>query len=190
MSLHTELDTFQQEHWEWVVHNFDATRGWDQALAPFAGVVEEFSEFHREDSREDGYRSEHLQDAAADAAIYLTDLCSRLGISLAYVYSPGTTQAIRLQMTAASPYGFVVSRLGKLAHAILKSSQNIRMEEDHLTHAKEAIQDLFFWLNYHTPMNQSHTLFHNVVFPVWEKVKLRNWKPERETGDTSQRNAE
>lgn len=177
----TAIDNFQKEQWEWSQRNFDAVVGWREALEPLSGVAEELGEF-MEAAYWDYPRK---RDAAADATVYLTDVCNRLEFKLEDLW-PDERDDPKPLMVAE---GLLV-HLGRLNHAVLKMAQNIRQEKNHEADAKAAITGILSLLISATPTCLSQSFFPGIVSPVWEKVRHRNWKPERETGDTSQRNAE
>lgn len=77
----------------------------------------------------------------------------------------------------------VVEELGELAHAHLKREQGIRLNEDHIAKAKDAVGDIVVFLaDYCTAMDFD---FGQVVSDVWTEVKERDYTNERKTGKTT-----
>jgi len=68
----------------------------------------------------------------------------------------------------------VVEELGELAHAHLKQSQNIRIEENHEEKIKDAIGDIIIFLVSYC--NKRGFDLDKIVFDTWSKVKNRDWK--------------
>lgn len=68
----------------------------------------------------------------------------------------------------------VVEEVGELAHAILKSQQNIRMNEDHEAHIKDSIGDIVIFLA-HYCIKKGYDL-DSIVNLTWAHVSRRDWK--------------
>jgi len=67
-----------------------------------------------------------------------------------------------------------VEELGELAHAHLKEVQGIRMSEDHVANAQDAVADIVVYLSdYCTARGWD---FGELVEKAWSKVKQRDWK--------------
>lgn len=73
-----------------------------------------------------------------------------------------------------------VEELGELAHAHVKEVQGIRMSEDHIENAKDAVGDIVIYLADYC--GERGFDFEEVVKKTWEQVKKRNWKENREGG--------
>lgn len=166
------LNDFQQDQWEWTQRNFGAKPGWVEALAPLAGAQEEFGELVTARLADDVTEQ---QDAVADMAIYLTDVCNRIELPL-----------LDLRFSQQKPYPpgnfcvMMIKSMGKLAHHILKQGQSIRMDENHSLNAKIRMSECFDHLEFYCIENWQMTLFDDIVYPVWEKVRQRDWTKERE----------
>lgn len=74
----------------------------------------------------------------------------------------------------------MVEEIGELAHAMLKSQQKIRMNENHSAKIIDAVGDIFVYMMGFC--NASDLDLETVIMNVWSKVKLRNWKINPETG--------
>lgn len=67
-----------------------------------------------------------------------------------------------------------VEELGELAHAHLKEVQGIRMTEDHVGNAQDAVADVVVYLaDYCSARGWD---FGVLVERTWNKVKSRDWK--------------
>ena len=171
------LNDFQADQWSWTQRNFNAQVGWVEALAPLAGAFEEFGELVTAKGQEDVLEQ---QDAVADMAIYLTDVCNRIELPL-----------LDLRFSQKKPYPpgnfciMMIKSLGSLSHSILKQGQKIRMEENHAMNATRHMSACFDHLEFYCVENWRMSLFDDVVYPVWEKVRERDWTTERaEHGST------
>jgi len=171
MSRFKNLNEYQADQWEWTQRNFGAVPGWVQALAPLSGAAEEFGELVTARGKEDVTEQ---QDAVADMAIYLTDVCNRIELPL-----------LDLRFSQKKPYPpgnfciMMIKSFGKLNHHILKQGQSIRMEENHPLNAKIRMSECFDHLEFYCVENWQMSLFDDVVYPVWEKVRQRDWTKER-----------
>lgn len=166
------LNDFQTDQWEWTQRNFDAQVGWVAALAPLAGAYEEFGELVEARGLDD-QSGQH--DAVADMAIYLTDVCNRIELPL-----------LDLRFSQRMPYPpgnfclMMIKSLGALSHSILKQGQGIRMNENHVLNATRHMSACMDHLEFYCVENWQMTLFDDVVYPVWEEVRKRDWTKERE----------
>jgi NTP pyrophosphatase (non-canonical NTP hydrolase) len=71
----------------------------------------------------------------------------------------------------------VVEELGELAHAYLKNTQKIRMEEDHKANMVDAIGDtVIFLLDF---CNREKILLSDALETTWSVVKKRDWDKAR-----------
>jgi len=165
------LNDFQQDQWEWTQRNFGAKPGWVEALAPLAGAQEEFGELVTARGLDDVTEQ---QDAVADMAVYLTDVCNRIELSL---------HDLRFSQKKPYPPGnfciMMIKSFGKLSHHILKQGQSIRMEENHPDKACRYMSECFDHLEFYCVENWRMSLFEDIVYPVWEKVRQRDWTKER-----------
>ena len=67
----------------------------------------------------------------------------------------------------------ISEELGELAHAQLKEIQNIRLNEDHLNDAKDAVGDIVIFLcGYCSSRNWS---IEEVTKESWKRVSKRDW---------------
>jgi hypothetical protein len=165
------LNEFQLDQWEWTQRNFQAAPGWVEALAPLAGAYEEFGELVNARLADD---ITEQQDAVADMAIYLTDVCNRIDLPL-----------LDLRFSQRKPYPpgnfclMMIKSLGSLSHSVLKNGQRIRMNEDHAARATLHMSACFDHLEFYCVENWQMSLFDDIVYPVWEKVRQRDWTKER-----------
>ena len=74
----------------------------------------------------------------------------------------------------------VVEEVGELAHAHLKQSQGIRVNEDHVANAMDAVGDtVLFMMHYCTLRGWD---FETIIQETWEQVAERDWRKNNETG--------
>lgn len=171
------LSDFQADQWAWTQRNFDAVPGWVEALAPLAGAYEEFGELVEARSFAN---DEDQMDAVADMAIYLTDVCNRIELPL-----------VDLRFSQRQPYPpgnfciMMIKSLGKLSHHILKQGQGIRRTEDHVLNTTLHMSAVMDHLEFYCVENWQMSLFSDVVYPVWEKVRERDWVKERDEHGTT-----
>ncbi len=71
----------------------------------------------------------------------------------------------------------LMEELGELAHALLKKEQGIRLEEDHVAKAKDAVGDLAISLA--DFCNSMGWNFEELVAATWAEVKKRDWTVEK-----------
>ena len=178
----TAVTEIQEQHWEWAQRNFDAEKGWEQALHPLAGVTEEIGELSFAEERSDTLA---MKDAIGDVMIYLLDVCNRTGIKIDNC--PKSTPAVVNAAIGGKFFQRVWKPVGALNHAVLKTVQKIRGEEEHEQAARDAVGSIVDHLDWYS-RRLGWDLWLEIVFPVWEKVSQRNWKPEREGRGTSSRN--
>jgi len=74
----------------------------------------------------------------------------------------------------------VIEEIGELAHAILKSSQGIRTNEDHIAAIEDAIGDLMIFLLDFCARNDLN--LDTILRKTWNDVQQRDWKKNKETG--------
>lgn len=124
-------DELQFAQWEWAAPKFGDEKSPTAAIKPFAGVVEEFGELSNAISRGNAH---DVEDSIGDAVIYLCDVCTRMEWQM-----PGLpcSRAITSEL----------EELGNLAHAILKTAQGIRQDEDHATEGRNAVFQLLVLLD-------------------------------------------
>ena len=146
-------------------------------MFPALGVGEELGELIFAEDKDDIALG---IDAMADIGIYLTDVCNRLGIKM---------QTLRFNSRKPhDPGRFYLAfsyQLGKLNHAVLKSAQKIRMDEDHAKTAYLAIQGMFDCLQMHAAEKYKRDLLTEIIYPEWEKVRERDWTKERPAEETA-----
>lgn len=121
-------EELQAEQWTWASERFGPERSALKALQPLAGCVEELGELDEaihQLSRND------IEDAIGDCVIYLCDLCNRM----------------QWQMPLPSHAFGSVRNVGRLAHAVLKSAQGIRQNEDHATAGVLSVSRLLGYLD-------------------------------------------
>lgn len=171
------LNDFQLDQWTWAQRNFQAAPGWVEALAPLAGAYEEFGELVTAERADDVLEQ---QDAVADMAIYLTDVCNRIELPL-----------LDLRFSQRKPYPpgnfciMMIKSLGSLSHSILKQGQGIRTNENHVMNATRHMSACFDHLEFYCVENWQMSLFPEVVYPVWNNVRQRDWTKERDSQQSS-----
>lgn len=74
----------------------------------------------------------------------------------------------------------VMEELGELAHAHLKETQGIRLNEDHEAEAKDAIGDIVIYLADYC--NKRGFDLEEIVDSTWREVKQRDWTKNNENG--------
>lgn len=119
---------------KWSQKNFGDQKG-AGALAPLAGIIEEFGEL------EVAWCSDEAVDAFCDQLVYLADVCYRAGVVLDVEWN----SEYELGM-AGDPQ----IPLGQLAHAILKRHQGIRgFDDDNKFRSlvQEGAKGLFYSIN-------------------------------------------
>ena len=76
----------------------------------------------------------------------------------------------------------IVEEVGELAHAHLKESQNIRMNEDHKQKQIDAVGDIAIYLIGYC--NSRDLDLQSIIVDVWNDVKQRDWRKYPENGRT------
>ena len=80
--------------------------------------------------------------------------------------------------TSIDQYLGVVEEVGELAHAILKTRQGIRLDEDHQAQEIDAIGDIaIFLLGY---CNDRGLNLMSIIETTWLEVYQRDWPKERQ----------
>lgn len=74
----------------------------------------------------------------------------------------------------------VQEEVGELSHAILKLTQGIRMGEDHIGNAKDAVGDIMIYLA--DFCGKMGFCLDTCITDAWDVVKQRNWKNNPITG--------
>lgn len=73
-----------------------------------------------------------------------------------------------------------IEELGELAHAHLKTEQNIRINEDHIHNKKDAIGDIIIYLTDYC--NGQGFSLEEILETTWNEVKQRDWNKNKEVG--------
>lgn len=175
-----DWEKFQTEHQAWCKHNFGERPAWQ----PVLGISEEIGELA--EAATEAMR----EDAIADVAIFSADVISILGIQLKEIDTLAFRHVCRdefIRRRERKPgsgeefsESYYIDKLivanGKIAHHILKMEQGIRgTREEHIAGIRAAFIDLFRAL-YHLSDLVSGKLLEEIVDPVWQKVRLRDWK--------------
>lgn len=71
--------------------------------------------------------------------------------------------------------------VGELSHAHLKQHQKIRLEENHIKNAKDAIGDILIYLADYC--NARGFYLQNILNETWDEVKKRDWDKHRREND-------
>ena len=74
----------------------------------------------------------------------------------------------------------VVEEIGELCHAHLKEAQGIRINEDHVASAKDAIGDTVIYLIDYC--NRRGFDFADIIVETWSEVGARDWTKHKEIG--------
>jgi NTP pyrophosphatase (non-canonical NTP hydrolase) len=72
----------------------------------------------------------------------------------------------------------IVEEIGELAHADLKETQGIRVDEDHIENAKDAIGDIVIYLMSYC--NYRGFDLQSIIKDTWEDVKERDWQKNKQ----------
>ena len=67
-----------------------------------------------------------------------------------------------------------VEELGELAHAHLKEAQGIRLQENHVANAKDAVADIVIYLADYCSSRGFD--MQEIVETTWAQVRQRDWK--------------
>ena len=79
--------------------------------------------------------------------------------------------------TSVDPLLGVGEEVGELDHAFLKRKQDIRLDEDHDTHIKDAVGDIVIYLAHFCALE--NISLDDCVNRAWQEVKRRDWRKER-----------
>ncbi len=162
------LKQLQTESAVWVAHNFGNRPAWQ----PILGLSEEYGELFAAQTMAD------VQDAVADIAIFLTDLCNCLGLDMAYFNIDNET--FSYSTTVGDLERMLGKYIGKISHHYLKREQRIRGSAAH--HDNEIainIQKLFSALKVYSKLNGFD--FMQNLDKVWSQVSKRDWTKTRAT---------
>jgi len=77
----------------------------------------------------------------------------------------------------------IMEELGELAHAHLKEAQGIRVNEDYIKNAKDAIGDIMIYLADYC--NSRKFNLEQIIDDTWNSVKQRDWKADPKKGETN-----
>jgi hypothetical protein len=119
----------------WSRGNFGDQKG-AEALAPFAGIIEEIGEARA------AFEPDEIVDGYCDQLVYLADTAARCGIT---DIDPEWNDEVSMSLAPSLEVA-----LGQLAHAILKHHQGIRGfddEEKFLAFAEAGIVNVFHAIN-------------------------------------------
>lgn len=153
--------TIQDEQRDWSLRNF----GEQSPSIPLLGMIEELGELSTADPAD-------AIDAIGDTIIYLSDYCTRRGLSLYDVVQ----QAVTVKWPS---YRSLIGHLGTLCHAYVKIEQGIRSNEKLQEQEVQALSDIVGWLKGLVDDDLSFLL---AVEGTWSQVKNRDWKQNPETG--------
>jgi NTP pyrophosphatase (non-canonical NTP hydrolase) len=146
-TTHITLEQLQEEVSEWSHRNFPNNKPYH----PLLGLVEEHGELH------DAGNSIEVEDAIADAVIYLADYCARNGI--------------KLRDSGEEPK----NGLRWLCHYHLKGEQGIRYKPDEIPALKQRCSDQIV-SNLKRQADYSGICFADAITRTWNKVKQRDWQ--------------
>lgn len=151
-------NNFVKEVGEWSITNF----GNQDAIYPFIGLIEEIGELVEAKNIND------IHDSMGDCMIYLGD----------FIYRHGNIKIDEL-FEEKLEYTFkdILISIGHACHAVLKSKQNIRTNEDHLVELKKALKYMVSTIRSYGTEDISV-----ITLKTWEIVKKRNWTKNKKNG--------
>lgn len=130
-------------------------------LHPYIGMLEEIDELRSSADANEGL------DAIADIMIYMMDFCSRAGYSIGAIVSMASFSRQPIQPDIA------LEAIARMAHPVLKLSQDIRANEDHEARITMGLVGVVGCIN-RVPASESS--LYEVTKEVWTKiVSKRNW---------------
>ena len=164
------FNEFQDEVYTWSLKNF----GEQTPLKPLLGVFEEIGEYYESESTVDRY------DAVADAMIYIADFTARWGMELGLVVKRiGTFGPLS---SSHSREECCIIDVGKLCHSVLKMGQGIRVDENHSDAMHDSLARIIDWCRWSGGGGPIGLFLADVVLPVWEEVKKRDWSKNKVDG--------
>jgi len=156
----------QAEHKIWVTRNF----GNQPAHLPTLGLCEEYGELLAAQSIAE------IQDAVADIVIFLTDLCSTVGLDMSYLRIDDETFSYSTTVNALERNMGIF--IGKIAHHYLKREQGIRGSAAHHDNQIAVnVQKLLATLKVYSKLSGFD--FMQNITKVWAQVSKRDWTKER-----------
>lgn len=135
----------------------------------FLGVVEESGEFMQ---ARDLNNKEGMIDGLGDGAVFLTNLCSKVGVLV-----PDPVEWLNINTD------YLLKSMATASHGILKSSLGIRKVTgaEVQTRIENFAHVWVAWAWRQTKMFALPPLL-EITNEVWEKVRHRNWKANPDTG--------
>ncbi len=174
-----QWDNLQSETAAWASKNFGANPPWQ----PMMGLVEEVGEFMSVDERPTlisnaSYLRAERIDALGDQAIYVLNLCEKVGMNFSGTIS-GDPPA---DLTDRE----LVGALALGCHAVLKNSQGIRgMTVERMRDQLRIALGLWFGWAQEQTRDYGLPDMLTITKGVWEQVRKRNWVQDPEHAGTT-----
>lgn len=164
------FDNLQAEIVPWVAHNFPGQPAWHALL----GIVEELGELDEASAAQD---EDALRDAIGDAAIFLANYCSTMGISAGDVFEASVLVPEDLEENVT--YG--LRSVARLCKSHLKLVQGIRgSAEEHRAAIKSWLAAVLNELSWTAELSGLDLV--GVVRETWSRVVLRDWRANPKDG--------
>lgn len=164
----TTWPQLQDEVTAWARHNFGDQDAWQ----PMLGLIEEVGEFvATRENPPPGFESSptDMEDALADQAIYVLNLCEICGIK----FGP---DIVIFQTPDFLTDAQLLGALAAGCHAVLKEAQGIR-GYDKTKRRDELIMALSLWYRWASAQHLRYKLkpMLDCTTYVWEQVRRRDW---------------
>lgn len=165
MTTNWTFRDLQTEHAPWVLKNFGDRPAWQ----PLLGIVEEIGEY------EESITDDEIRDAMADIVVFMSDFCNAMKFDLDGLYAfADDPDVVPTNVT-------MTTMVGKLCHSFLKKTQGIRGNpEDHDAAMRLQLVGILSLLD-QTAQSRGWKLY-DVVRETWEKVRLRDWTKNAQSG--------
>ncbi len=165
-------DQFQCEVYEWSVDNF----GDQSYINPLLGIIEEIGEYW--ETYENG-DVEDRKDAIADCLVFMADFTARKEIKMSLVIQCADEWNSQ-SFASASVQSIIL--VGRLCHYVLKDNQGIRSDGVTQDHLITCLGDVVHYCKSRSSLVLYDELLEQIVLPVWNKVKKRDWKKNTQDG--------
>lgn len=152
------LEKIQSEHLDWTNRNFPG----QIPEHPMLGIVEEYGEFCDSVKAAD---KKNIIDALCDMVIFTVSLANHFKVDAGKEFFKTAGGATSMRS--------IQSRIGKLAHAVLKSQQNIRKNENHKFAIELNIGLVLEWV--FSEMKRLWLDPKKELETVWGEVSKRDW---------------
>jgi hypothetical protein len=185
---------FQSENKIWVERNFH-TQCFAVAHEPLLGMIEEIGELYTTD-KDDALTltafvsaEDRFIDACGDIMVFMCDYCSCVGFVLYDLVNKAKTTTPFAKLIVADEYLeeqhiLLIKTLGKLSHAHLKLTQNIRVNENHIINIEESLIMLIKYIIWSLScLDTKEITLEECISRVWEQVKQRDWVKNKVNGE-------